>query len=129
MALPRLCAAAVCALVSSELGVKAEGQPHSPSRGGMVSWAGATTALIESNAPVLRWDSTIEPGRPGLGSTAVLGLSVTLHQCNTATASSSATSGEDAPPCVPVSSWSSGEVRMTLHATWIGLCVFHPAHA
>jgi hypothetical protein len=96
-----------------------------------VSWAGATTALVESNAPVLRWNSTIEPGQPGLGSTAVLALVVSLHRCSTTTTTvtKSTTAGDDDVPCVPVWSWSSGEVRMTLHATWIGLCVSHPVRA
>jgi hypothetical protein len=121
LAMPRLFAVAVCALLSSELAVAAQGS--TPSSSGLVSWAGATAALVESNAPVLRWNSTIEPGQPGLGSTAVLALVVSLHRC------SKSTTGDGDVPCVPVWSWSSGEVRMTLHATWIGLCVSLPIHA
>ena len=58
---------------------------------GIVSWAtshvegagAARTTTIETNAPVLRWNSTIVQGSPGLGATAVIALSVKLARCPT----------------------------------------------
>jgi hypothetical protein len=58
-------------------------------------WGSSTQALtdvnthttqpttIDTNAPVLRWNTTIVPGLPGFGPTAVIAVSATLSRCPT----------------------------------------------
>jgi hypothetical protein len=61
--------------------------------------------VVTTNAPVLRWDSTVVPGAPGLGETAIVALRVNVSG-----------SGGIA--------WSTGEVRTVVLPSWTGLAVY-----
>ena len=79
------------------------------SPGVLTSWASGsgsgTAATVTTNAPVLRWDSGIVPGGPGLGQTAIVALRVNV-------------TSDTAKP------WSTGEVRSIVLPSWMGLAVY-----
>lgn len=72
---------------------------------------GAATAVrvVNTNAPVLRWESAIVAGEPGFGATAIVALRVNV----------SSTGADGA-----TMAWSTGEVRTIVLPSWTGLAVY-----
>ena len=71
-----------------------------PARAGGAAATAATTT-VTTNAPVLRWGSSIQAGEPGLGETAIVALRVNVSN-----------------------GWSTGEVRTIVLPSWTGLAVY-----